>query len=143
MSMVIIHALWNDLNNSMNPTERASIEARRALVARKRSNYERLESECETQIAKAQSEFERCYERHGLPSKNPINREPFFHLVIEKTGQVRDIVFFEGATSELKLCLEKSIQQFRFSAFTDDEQVTLTILNFPNCRVVERDTLHQ
>lgn len=142
MSMIIIYALWDDLNLGLSPAERASIEAKRALVARKRATYERLESACEAKLASAQSEFERCYKAYGLPSNNPINRNPFFKLLVEKTGRVQKIVFFEGVTPELKRCLEEIIQQFRFSTFADDEMVTLYILEFPRCRIAERDTLH-
>lgn len=142
MSMVIIQALWNDLNSNMSPIERASIDTKRALVVRKRSNYEKLESQCEANLAGAKAEFEQCYKMYGLPSQNPVSRDPFFQLLVEQTGHVREIIFFNGATSELRQCLEKTIQQFRFSAFTDDEMVTLYILEFPHCRVAERDTLH-
>jgi len=141
-SMVIIQALWYDLNISLSPGERASVDKKRASVARKRANYERLESECEALLKRVKDEFERCYERNGPPSKNPVNREPFFQLLVGKTGHVREIVFFEGASADLKECLEKIIMQFTFSAFTDDEQVTLYILEFPRCRIAERDTLH-
>ncbi len=142
MSMVMIYALWDDLNRSMSPTERAAVEEKRALVARKRSNYEMLESQCETNLASARPEFERCYQMYGLPSANPVNRHPFFKLLVAKSGQVREVVFFNGATPELKQCLQKTIQQFRFSAFADDETVTLYILEFPHCRAAERDSLH-
>jgi hypothetical protein len=143
MSMVIIYALWDDLNSKMSPTERASVEAKRALVVRKRSSYETLEAQCEAQLVKAQKEFAGCYEKHGLPSKNPVNRDPFFGLLVGKDGQVRQINFFDGASPELKECLQDIIQQFRFSAFHDNEVVTLYILEFPHCRVAERDTLYQ
>jgi hypothetical protein len=142
MSMVIIQALWYDLNSGLSPPERTSIEAKRALVARKRSTYERLESQCEDHLRRARTEFDRCYARHGLPSKNLLSRDPFFKLVVEKTGHVREIVFFEGASPELKRCLQEIIQQFRFDAFAEDEAVTLYILDSPRCRVLERDTLH-
>jgi len=142
MSMVLIEALWNDLNKNMTPTERASVEAKRAVVARKRAYYEKLEAEGETQLAKNKSKFEQCYAKYGLPSENPQNRDPFFSLLIGKDGRVRKIEFFTGATSELKESLQKPIQAFKFSPFTDDEAVTLYILEFPHCRIAERDTLH-
>jgi hypothetical protein len=143
MSMIIIEALWSDLNRNLSPQQRNSIEAKRALVARKRANYEKLESECAAQLAKAKSEFALCYQKYGLPSKNPVNHDPFFHLVVEKTGRVREIEFFEGASSDLKHCLEEKVRGFSFSPFADEAQVTLYILEFPSCRVAERDTLHQ
>jgi hypothetical protein len=142
MSMVIIYALWDDLNRKMSPTERAPVEAKRALVARRRSSYETLEAQCEAQLAKAQNEFDDCYKRHGLPSKNPVNRDPFFGLLVGKDGHVQQINFFNGASPELKECLQEIIQQFSFSEFRDDEVVTLYIVEFPHCRVAERDTLH-
>jgi hypothetical protein len=143
MSMVLIEALWHALNSNLSPEERASIEAKRTVVARKRLAYERLESQCEVHLLLARAEFERCYARHGLPSRNPSGRKPFFKLVVEMTGSVREIVFYEGASSDLKACLEEIIQRFRFDAFTDDETVTLHILDFPRCRVLERDRLHE
>lgn len=143
MSMVLIEALWYDLNSNLTPAERASIEAKRAVVARKRLAYERLESQCEAHLQRSRAQFEDCYTKHGLPSKNPLGREPFFQLVVEKTGHVREIVFFEGANPELKACLQEIIQHFQFDAFTDDETVTLYILEFPRCRVSERDRLHE
>jgi hypothetical protein len=142
MSMVIIKALWYDLNSNLSPAERASIETKRALVARKRACYEKLESEGEVFLSGAQRDFERCYESYGLPSKNPENRTPFFKLVIERNGHVREIGFFEGATADLKQSLERIAKQFTFSAFTDDEQVTLYVLELPHCRIAERDTLY-
>jgi hypothetical protein len=63
--------------------------------------------------------------------------------VVEKTGRVREIVFFVGASPELKDCLREIIQHFQFDAFTEDEAVTLYILEFPRCRVADRDRLHE
>jgi hypothetical protein len=142
-SMVIIEAVWHDLNSSLPPAARAGVEAQRATVARKRANYELVESECRTQLAKASSEFDRCYASYGLPSKNPMSRDPFFKLLVGKSGAVRKIIFFEGASPELKICLARTVERFRFSPFTDDEFVTLYIVAFPNSRVAERDTLHE
>jgi hypothetical protein len=141
-SMVIIYALWDDLNSSLSPEERVSVEKKSASVARKRANYMRLESDGEALLKKTKDEFERCYDRHGLPSKNPVNHDAFSHLLVGKNGHVREILFFEGASVDLKECLEKIIIHFTFSAFDDDEQVTLYILEFPHCRVAERDELH-
>ena len=143
MSMIIIEALWYDLNSSLSPEERATIEAKRAVVARKQLAYEKLESQCEAHLQRSRAQFEGCYTRHGLPSKNPLGRDPFFQLVVEKTGHVREIVFFEGASPELQDCLRETIRNFRFDAFADDETVTLYILEFPHCRVSERDSLHK
>ena len=142
MSGVIIDALWNNLNSNLDPAERASLEAKRALVVAKRASYEKLESECEAQLVKARDEFDRNYKTYGLPSKNPGGREPFYELVVEKTGRVRDIVFFDGASFELKEHLRKTIQQFKFSAFANDEQVTIYIVDFPRCLAKERDKLY-
>jgi hypothetical protein len=111
-------------------------------VASRRASYEALESRCEEHLRRARSDFEGCYTAYGLPSKNPSNREPFFGLVVEKTGHVREVVFFEGASSELKQHLQEIIDQFRFDPFTDDDTVTIYILEFPHCRVAQRDTLH-
>jgi len=143
-SMVIIEALWYDLNSNLTPAEREAIDTKRTVIARKRASYEKLESECERQLTKAKSEFERCYRSFGLPSKNPVSHEPFFKLEVGKSGHVRAIVFFEGAPPELKVHLTKILNDFTFSAFVDDEFVTLYIIEFPGfCRVAERDALHQ
>lgn len=140
-SMVIIEALWDDLNSDLTPAEREAVNAKRAVVARKLATYEKLESECHSQLAKSNAEFERCYKSFGLPSKNPESRDPCWELLVNRSGHVRDIVFFDGASAELKACLREIIQGFTFSAFRDDEFVTLDT-DFPFCRVEERDKLH-
>lgn len=142
MSMFIIDALWYDLNSNLSPERRASIEVKRALVKRRRSTYERLESEGEAQLKRTREQCEQCHTKHGFPSENPLNRDPFSQLMVEKTGYVREIVFFEGASPELKACLQEFIQPFHFHPFADDETVTLYILEFPHLRAFERDTLH-
>lgn len=142
MSMIIIEALWEDLNANLRPEERASIEAKRAVVARKRLVYEKLEAQCMSQLQKSQAKIEDCYAKHGLPSENPSGQAPFYRLVVDKTGHVREIVFFKGESTELKDCLREAMQGFQFDAFTDDETITLYILEFPVCRVSERDSLH-
>jgi hypothetical protein len=142
-SMVIIEALWYDLNSTLTPAEREVVDTKRAVVARKRAAYEKLESECARQLTKARGEVEQCYATHGLPSKNPVSREPFFELLVGKSGHVREIVFFEGASSELKDCLTSILSRFTFPAFSDDEFVTLYIIEYPGfCRVAERDAMH-
>lgn len=142
MSGIMIYALWNKLNSNLSMTERASIEARRKLVARKRATYNQLESECKKALTKAKVSFERCYAKHGMPSMNPQNRDPFFQLIVGNTGGVNDIVFFQGATPKVKECLKKTIQHFKFSAFNDDLKVTLFILGYPNCGSDEEDKIN-
>ena len=141
-SMVIIEALWYDLNSNLTPADEQRINAKRALVVRKRSAYEKLELECRSQLAKDRDHFESCYQQYGLPSSNPQNRDPFFTMTVERSGRVKKIDYFTSTSSELKDCLERRLRQFKFSSFLDDEAVTLYILEFPNCRVAERDTLH-
>lgn len=143
MSMVVIEALWLDLNRDLAPAERAAVAARRATVARKRAAYERLEAECEAQLEAASAEFERCYAAHGLPSRNPAGRVPFSRIIVARSGVVRDVVFFEGASPELKAKLEPIVRGFRFPEFGDDDFVTLSIMDFPRCRVAERDNLYK
>ncbi len=143
MSMVIIEALWLDLNRGLNPEGRKSVEAKRKIVARKRATYEKLESECKTQLEEARIEIERCYVRHGLPTKHISPPLPFFDLRVDKSGHIREIRFFDDASPELKDSLTKLINKFTFSSFSDEEFVTLYITEFPRCRVAERDTLHQ
>lgn len=140
--MILIQALWNDLNRDLSSTELAEIDARRGLVKRKRANYERLETECEAFVKRSVDTFEGCYRQHGLPSLNPLNRDPFFKLIIENTGRVKTIIFFDSATQALKSCLSPPIEAHKYSAFTDDSEVTLYILSTPTCRAAERDTLY-
>jgi hypothetical protein len=142
MSMVIIEALWLDLNKSLTPADRESIQKKRATVARKRATYKKLESECETQLTKAKPEFEKCYASHGLPSENPELFDPFYGLIVDKSGRVKKIEFFNGASPELKVKLTKILNGFTFSKFDDDEFITLYILTFPDCGVAEWDKLH-
>ena len=144
-SMVIIEALWYDLNSHLTPSERKAIDARGKLVARKRITYEKLESECARQLTKARGEFEDCYRRHGLPSpQNPATRDPFSQILIGKSGHIQEILFFDGASPELKHCLGEILNNFTFASFDDgDEFVTLYIIEFPHfCRVAERDSLY-
>lgn len=143
MSMVVIRGLWRDLNSNLTPEQLASVEKKRAIVARKRETYEKLEEECQAQLTKAKDEFDQYYLNEGLPSRNPAGRDPFFQLIVEKSGHVREIMFFDGASPRVKTSLRKTINTFTFSAFSDDEFVTLYITNFPGCRIAERDTLHK
>jgi hypothetical protein len=143
MSMVVIEAIWIDLNSSLSQADRTSVEKKRAVVARKRATYAKLESECESHLKQARDAFERCYASYGLPSKNSALRHPFFKLLVDNSGRVREIQFFEGASPKLKPQLAKIINAFTFSAFTDDDLLTLYIIDFPSCRVAERDALHR
>jgi len=142
ISMILIQALWNDLNRAVSPKERATIEAKRDLVKRRRATYQRLEAECQNFIQRSVDTFEACYRAHGLPSENPLNRDPFFKLIVAKTGHVKTTVFFDGANLALKACLRPPIEAHTFSPFTDDSEVTLYITSTPACRVAERDTLY-
>jgi hypothetical protein len=142
MSSVIILSLWQDLNTNMTPVEQAKVDAKRATVARKRAAYIKLESECEDQLVKAKEKFDNCYQRYGLPSANPVAREPFSKLIIGKNGRVNKILFYDGASPKLRQCLQTIIKPFKFSPFSDDAIATLYILDFPRCRVSERDTLN-
>jgi hypothetical protein len=142
-SMVIIEALWSALNSNLSPEEQRAIDAKRALVARKQATYERLEAQCASQLAEAKAEFEQCYRNFGLPSENPVFRDPFFELLVGKSGNVREIIFSEGASAELKSHLTEILNGFIFSALQDDDFITLYIIEFPGfCRVAERDALH-
>ena len=142
MSMVLIRALWTDLNRNLTREEQARIDARRALVAAKRASYNTLSEECATRLAGSKVDFDRCYAAHGLPSKNPLGREPFYELVVGKTGIVKRIVFFDGASQKLKGCLRRQIETYTFSPFEHDEELTLYIVEFPNCGVSEGNRLY-
>ena len=142
MSMVLIRALWTDLNRNLTREEQARIDARRALVAAKRASYNTLSEECATRLAGSKVDFDRCYAAHGLPSKNPLGREPFYELVVGNTGIVKRIVFFDGASQKLKGCLRRQIETYTFSPFEHDEELTLYIVEFPNCGVSEGNRLY-
>ncbi len=143
-SMVIIEALWIDLNSRLSPAERTAINTKRQVVARKRASYESAEFELEDQLTKTQTAIERCYMDYGLPAKNnPTLRQPFSRLLVNKSGGIRKILYFDGASRKLRSCVSKIVASFVFSPFQDDKFITLYILNFPSaCRVAERDTMH-
>lgn len=142
MSMALIEALWVDLNGRLMPAELKTVEQKRALVARRRANYERLEAECADRLTAAQTALNTCYATHGPPSKNAANKDPFFRLIVGSTGLVKEVVYFDGASSATKACLQETVGQFQFSPFADDEASTFYIVGMPHCRVAERDTLH-
>jgi hypothetical protein len=142
MSMVLIRALWFDLNAGLSAKERATLDAKRALVRKRLLSYQKAEGECEQVMSRAREKFDRCYASFGLPSKNPENREPFFELKIRKTGDVAEVVFFEGASEELKTCLRPLLSKKRFSPLPHDELITLYLTSFPNCRASDRDHLY-
>ena len=143
MSVVLIRALWIDLNRNLTAAERAEIDSKRALVAAKSASYRRLSGECAAQLAASKAEFEKCYAAHGLPSKNPLNRNPFYKLVVEKSGTIERIVFYDGAGSTLKECLRREVEPYRFSSFEYDEILTLSTVGvFPSCGVEESSRLY-
>ncbi len=142
MSGILIRELWEDLNAELNPEERAKIERKRQLVAEKRKAYLRLSEEGAQRLAASREAFNSCYARFGHPSKNRRNRDPFFKLIVSKEGRVDHIVFFEGASQEVKDCLQKEIEKYSFTPFDHDETLTLYITNFPWCRVQEIDYLY-
>jgi hypothetical protein len=142
MSMILIEALWQDLNSRLTPAERATVARKREIVARKRKAYDKLETECKSQLVKASGEFESAYAKFGPPTDNPHIRHPFERLLIEKTGRVRKIVYFDSESAGLRARVEKIVLGFKFSAFADDDVVTLYIIDYPHCRVAERDSLH-
>jgi hypothetical protein len=140
-SGVIIHAVWRELNEHLTPAERTAIDAKRALVTRKRAIYEKLESEYADQLAKVKDDFERCV---GSRDTGAYDGRPFFEMFVEKSGQVREIVFFNRASPELKICLARLLHGFSFSSFTDHEFVTLRSVTYPPfCQVEERITLYR
>ena len=143
MSGVIIKALWEDLNAKVTPEEARIISEMRATVAKRRKNFETLETECTALLTKHQAQFDSCYDRFGLPTSAPKNREPFFQLIVEKNGKVKEVGHWKNANPELKACLEKVLRSFNFSPFDHDEHLTVYTITYPHCRVSERDSLHQ
>ena len=133
-------AVWKARNAGAPAVSSASLLAKRQLLAEKLAVYEKLESEGTAQLEHARGDIDRCYQLHGLPSKNSQNFDPFFKLIVKSSGEVQQIVFFDGASPGLKACLIHIIQPFRFSTFTDDETVTMSVNDF-RCRVTERAAL--
>ena len=119
MSMVMIQALWEDLNSNLTADQIKEIAVKRAIVKRKQINFATLESECAAQLTLQKDKFARLYEEFGLPSSNESLREPFSKLIVGKNGKVKNIVFYDGASEELKLHLTKIIKSFVFSPFID------------------------
>jgi hypothetical protein len=142
MSMILIQALWEDLNADLTSAERHRILEKRRVVAEKRASYVQLEAECASQLAETKNDFDQCYADHGLPSKNPSNRDPFFQLIVGRGGSVKRVVYFDGASQPLRQCLDPLLAKYQFPVFEHDEQLTLYILDFPRCRIAERDQLY-
>jgi len=137
MSAVLIRALWIDLNRNLTAEERTEIDARRALVSAKHASYKKLRDECAAQLAASKAEFEKCYAAHGLPSKNPLNQNPFYNLVVHKSGAIDRIVLYTGASPGVGDCIRREVERYRFSSFEYDEKLTLYIVKFPDCAVEE------
>lgn len=78
-----------------------------------------------------------------MPSKNLLNVNPFYKLIIKNTGDVSEIIFYEGTTEKTKECVGNYIENLTFSKFVDGPILTLYVVDFPGCRVSERDTLHR
>jgi hypothetical protein len=120
-----------------SPLSTATLLARRQLLAEKFAFYEKLKSEFQAQLEGARSRIEHCYKLDGLPSTNPQNFDPFFKLTLEKSGRVQEIIFFNGASPELKACLSPILQSFQVSPFTDHETLTVDVNEF-RCRILDR-----
>jgi hypothetical protein len=86
MSMILIEALWQDLNSRLTPQERATVARKREIVARKRKAYDKLETECESQLVKASGEFESAYAKFGPPTDNLHVRWTFLAAAHRKDG---------------------------------------------------------
>jgi len=143
MSGVLIMALWADLNAHLTPAEQARRERVRATVAKKMKLFRRLEDECGIVLRGWADAFARCYAQHGLPSANPVGRDPFYKLLIGKSGTVDQIVFFDGASPAVQECLRPLLMNFGSTPipFDEPDHVTLYITSSPNCRAAERDSL--
>jgi hypothetical protein len=120
-----------------SPLSTATLLAGRQFLAEKFAFYEKLESEFQPRLTGARGAIEQCYKLHGLPSTNPKNVDPFFKLHLEKSGRVQEIVFFNGASPELKACLSDIIKPFQVSPFTDHDTLTFDVNEFRS-RILER-----
>jgi len=118
----------------ISPLSTATLLARRQFLAEKHAFYKKLESEFQAQLSGARGAIEQCYKLHGLPSTNPQNFDPFHKLILEKSGRVQEVTFFNGASRELKACLSPILQSFQVSPFTDHETLTVDVNEF-RCRI--------
>lgn len=143
MSMAMIEALWVDLNRNLSPVEREVIEGKRARVVRRRANIERLEAECQAWLKGSEREFAACQPPEKGKKKAGREIDPFYQLVVNAAGRVTSIVPFKNVSPAVQACRKKLIERHRFSAFGDDPTLTLYTMQFPYCRVAERDRLHE
>jgi hypothetical protein len=64
---------------------------------------------------KAKDDFERCYVEIGSRDTGAFDGRLFNKLLVGKSGQVREIIFFKGASPKLKVCLARILNGFGFS----------------------------
>jgi hypothetical protein len=142
MSMVLIRALWLDLRAKLTPEQRQKNEKENDVRRRKRANYERLMSECDSLFKKHGGLITSCFERLGPNSAPPALRSPFSKLTVLANGRVRRIEPFIGGSNAANECLQRVLTRFSFSSFDLDPYLTLYTLDEGSCRVQELDNLH-
>jgi hypothetical protein len=64
-------------------------------------------------------------------------------LVIDKSGHVKEIHYAKGTPGRLKTSLKKLVDKFTFTAFDDDEFVTVDIDESSFSRIRQRAYLYQ
>lgn len=130
MSMHLIDVFWRQLNKEATPEEKSAIAEKRRVAAEKRASYDRIMRECADHLARHLPEFEACYAKFGLPSRNPKNRDPFSALILSESGNVSDIEFFTGAGDDVKDCLAPIMRRLMFSPFSHDKSLRLYITHY-------------
>jgi hypothetical protein len=138
MSMVLIQALWQDLNSKLPPAEADRRETLRKTAAAKAEEILRIEADCTRFMYATKESFERCYDQYGLPSANPASRDPAYHLKVTKNGKVSEVVFFEGSSQKVQECLRPLLTAHTFPSFQQFDALTFGI-NYFRCRAAERD----
>ena len=138
MSMVLIYALWREVNSSLTPAERSQVEQHRRQVVARRQTYRRVADECTRQIVEARPQFEECFRVHGRPGKYRNVHEPFFAMVVAPSGQVRKVKHWEGGSKTVRSCLAKHLASFQFSPFSNVDQATLHTTDDYRCTVAEQ-----
>jgi len=128
---------WKKSLAEVSPLNTATLLARRQLLAEKLAFYEKLQSEFQAQLEGARGRIAQCYKLYPLKSGNTQNHDPFLKLILKNSGRVQQIIFFNGASSELKACLSDIIQPFQISPFTDHDTLTVDVNEFRS-RILER-----
>lgn len=138
MSMELIKELWTDLNNELSPENKIAIEEKRKIRLEKMDIINKLCDEGTNYLRKNKKLFLKCYNKHGKPSKNPSDIDPFYYMIINCKGNVDSVAYSEGASETLKSCLNKILLVLKFTPFKYFDTLSLYVIEYPYCNVNER-----